>query len=130
MVQYPFCFIYFPALLSNFCVPAKLLQLCPTLDPMDCSPPGSNAHGILQKRILEWFAMPSSRELSQPKDPTQVSCVSRIGRWFFSTSSVQFSSVQLLVVSNSLRPHESQHARPPCPSPTPRVHPNSCPSSR
>ena len=34
------------------------------------------------------------------------------------------------VVSDSLQPHESQHARPPCPSPTPRVYPNSCPSSR
>ena len=34
------------------------------------------------------------------------------------------------VVSNSLRPHELQHARPPCPSLTPGVHPNSCPSSR
>ena len=33
-------------------------------------------------------------------------------------------------MSDSLRPHESQHARPPCPSPTPRVYPNSCPSSR
>ena len=33
-------------------------------------------------------------------------------------------------MSNSLQPHESQHARPPCPSPTPVVHPNSCPSSR
>ena len=42
-------------------------------------------------------------------------------------SSVQFSRS---VVSNSLRPHESQHARPPCPSPTPRVHSDSCPSSR
>ena len=31
---------------------------------------------------------------------------------------------------NSLRPHEPQHVRPPCPSPTPRVHPNPCPSSR
>ena len=42
------------------------------------------------------------------------------------------SSVQFIpsVVSDSLRPHESQHARPPCPSPTPGVHPNSCPSSR
>ena len=40
--------------------------------------------------------------------------------------SVQFSR---LVVSDSLRPHESQHTRPPCPSPTPRVHSNSCPSS-
>ena len=47
-------------------------------------------------------------------------------------SSVQFSSVHfsLSVVSDSLRPHELQHARPPCPPPTPRVHPNSCPSSR
>ena len=34
------------------------------------------------------------------------------------------------VVSDSLWPHEPQHARPPCPSPTPRVHPNSCPLSR
>ena len=34
------------------------------------------------------------------------------------------------VVSDCLRPHESQHARPPCPSPTPRVHSNSCPLSR
>ena len=44
----------------------------------------------------------------------------------------QFSSVQFShsVVSNSLWPHESQHARPLCPSPTPRVHSNSCPSSR
>ena len=42
-------------------------------------------------------------------------------------SSVQFSRS---VVSDSLRPHESQHARPPCPSPTPRVHSNSHPSSQ
>ena len=42
-------------------------------------------------------------------------------------SSVQFSRS---VVSDSLRPHKSQHPRPPCPSPTPRVHSNSCPSSR
>ena len=34
------------------------------------------------------------------------------------------------VVSDSLSPHESQHTRPPCPSPTPRVHPNSCPLTR
>ena len=41
-------------------------------------------------------------------------------------SSVQFSRS---VVSNALRPHELQHARPPCPSPTPGVHPNPCPLS-
>ena len=46
--------------------------------------------------------------------------------------SVQFSSVQFSrsVVSDSLRPHESQHARPPCPAPTPRVYSNTSPSSR
>ena len=44
--------------------------------------------------------------------------------WLFS---VQFSRS---VVSDSLRPHEPQHARPPCPSPTPRDHPNPLPSSR
>ena len=42
-------------------------------------------------------------------------------------TSVQFSCS---VTSDSLRPHEPQHARPPCPSPTPRVHPNLCPLSR
>ena len=44
---------------------------------------------------------------------------------------IQFSSVQFShsVVSDSLRPHESQHTRPPCPSPTPRVHSDSRPSS-
>ena len=48
------------------------------------------------------------------------------------TDLVQFSSVQFSrpVVSDSLQPHESQHARPPCPSPTPGVHPNPCPLSR
>ena len=42
-------------------------------------------------------------------------------------SSVQFSRS---VMSDSSRPHELQHTRPPCPSPTPGVHPNSCPSSQ
>ena len=45
----------------------------------------------------------------------------------YQLSSVQFSHS---VMSDSLQPHGPQHARPPCPSPTPRVHPNSCPSSR
>ena len=40
----------------------SITQLCPTLcDPVDCSPPGSSVHGILQVRILEWVARPSSR---------------------------------------------------------------------
>ena len=46
--------------------------------------------------------------------------------WLHNTTSVQFSHS---VVSDSLRPHEPQHTRPPCPSPTPRIHLNSCPLS-
>ena len=45
------------------------------------------------------------------------------------TLALLVSQFSRLVVSNSLRPHESQHARPPCPSPTPRVYSDSCPSS-
>ena len=46
---------------------AKSLQLCPTLcNPLDCSPPGSSAQGILQARILEWVALPFSRDLPDP----------------------------------------------------------------
>ena len=46
---------------------AKSLQSCPTFcDPMDYSPKGSFVHGILQARILEWVAMPSSRGCSDP----------------------------------------------------------------
>ena len=42
-------------------------QSCPTLwDPVDCSPPGFSVHGVLQARILEWVAMPSLRDSSQP----------------------------------------------------------------
>ena len=55
---------------------ALVAQLCPTLcDPMDCSPPGSSVHGILQVRILEWFAISYSRGSSQPKDGTLVSWI-------------------------------------------------------
>ena len=60
----------------------SVAQSCPTLcDPMDCSPPGSSVHGILQARIWEWVAISFSRASSQPRDQTRVSCVSCIGRW-------------------------------------------------
>ena len=51
-------------------------------DPMDCSLPGSSVHGILQARVLEWVAMPSSRGSFWPRDRTQVSYISCTGRWF------------------------------------------------
>jgi len=51
-------------------------QSCLTLcDPMECSPPGSSVHGILQARILEWVAMPSSRRSSRPRARSPVSCL-------------------------------------------------------
>ena len=51
-------------------------QLCPTLcDPMDCSPPGSSVHGILQARILEWVAVPFSRIFpNQGSNPGLLHC--------------------------------------------------------
>ena len=53
-------------------------QSCLTLcNPMDCSPPGSSVHGILQARILEWVAISFSREASQPRDRTHASCIGR-----------------------------------------------------
>ena len=74
---------------------SELSQSCLTLsDPMDCSLPGSSVRGILQARVLEWGAITF-------------------------TISDQISHS---VVSDSLRPRESQHTRPPCPSPTPGVH--------
>ena len=60
----------------------KSLQSCPSVcHPMDCSPPGPTVHGILQARILERVAMPSSRGSSPPRDQTLVFYVSCIGRW-------------------------------------------------
>ena len=56
-------------------------QSCPTLcDPMDYSPPGSSIRVIFHARILEWVAISFSRGSSPPRDRTQVSCVSCIGR--------------------------------------------------
>ena len=57
-------------------------QLCLTLcDPMNCSLPGSFVHGILQARVLEWVAIPSSRGSFWSRDRTCISHVSFIGRW-------------------------------------------------
>ena len=64
-------------------VKVKMLvtQLCPTLcHLMDCNPPDSSVHGILQARILVGVAVSFSRESSQSRDRTQVSCV--VSRFF------------------------------------------------
>ena len=58
---------------------------------MDCSPPGSSVHGILQVRILEWVAISFSRESSQPRDWTQFSHTA--DRLFTNWVTNSFSSV-------------------------------------
>ena len=61
------------------CVHAKSLQQCLTLcKPMDCNPPSSSVHGILQARILEWATLPFPGS-SRPRHQTRVSHVSFIG---------------------------------------------------
>ena len=132
---------------------AKSLQSCPTLcNPMDCSLPGFSVHGILQARTLEWVAISFSSIkgacawIGASLWLVCIHCAPRVhapelgkSLWLFvaylwahlgHTRGLfrdQFSSVQFShsVVSDSLRPHELQHARPPCPSPTPGVHSHS-----
>ena len=54
---------------SSAAAAAKSLRSCPTLcDPMDCSPPGTPLHGLLQARVLEWVVIAFS-------DPLQYSCI-------------------------------------------------------
>ena len=54
------------------CVYVLVTQLCPTLcDPMDCTPPGSSFHGILQAGMLEWVAIPFPTKGSNPGSPAQ-----------------------------------------------------------
>ena len=70
-----------PSICIYTCEKVKVTQSCPTLcNPMDCNLPNSSVHGILQTRILERVPMSFSRESSQPKDRTQVSCIA--GRFF------------------------------------------------
>ena len=128
------------------CLRAQLL-LCPTLcDPIDCSPPGFSVHGISQTRILEWVAISSPGDLPgsriEPMSPALAEGffpAEPPGKPFIHiTHSHKYSQVsdhssaQLSpsVASDPLQPHGLQHARPPCPSPTPRAHSDSCPSSQ
>ena len=75
----------------SVCVHAKTFRLCLTLSkPVDCSPPGSSVHRILQARILERVAIlchipPYSRGSSQPRDQTHVFCGFCTAGKFFTT---------------------------------------------
>ena len=71
---------------------------------------------------------PSSRDHLWPRDWWPSSCIA--GSYFTTKKHIDSVQFSCSVVSDSLGPHELQHARPPCPSPNPRVYSNSCPSSR
>ena len=114
-----------------------------SLRPMDCSPPGSSVHEILQAIILEWVAMLFSRGSPWPgielTSPESLALAGRFFttrdtwedlRWEVFKGQNKFSSVQFncSVMFDSVIPW-LQHAWPPCP-PTPRVYSNSCPLSQ
>ena len=65
---YSFMFLSIQVEVKWKCYPQSCLTLC---DSMDCIPPGSSVHGILQPRTLEWVAIPYSKDHSQPKDGTR-----------------------------------------------------------
>ena len=102
---------------------SSVAQSCLTLcDPMNCSTPGLPVHHQLPEFTqthVHWVG-----DVIQPAHHFRHSYTQQEGLQCFS---VQFSCYS--VVSNSLWPHEPQHTRPPCPSPTPGVHPNPCPLS-
>ena len=103
---------------------SSVTQSCPTLcDPMDWARQASLS-------ITNTWSLPKlmSIELVMPSNH-MILCLTLLllPSIFPSISSFQFSRS---IVSNSLQSHELQHARPPCPSPTPGVYPNPCPSGR
>ena len=123
--DFTFTFIY----IYIYTFECLVTQSCPTFyDPLDCSPPGFSVQGIFQQEYWNGLPFPTPGDLSDPgTEPT-----SPVSPALHSDSlptdpsgkphvciTVQFSR---LALSNSLRPNGLQHARLPCPSPTPRVY--------
>ena len=86
-------------LVIGLCVCAHV-QSCPALcDPMNCCPPGSSLHGILQARILEWVAISFSRGPCWSRDWTRVSYLSCIGR----QSLYQLRHLGMMLIGNKMQ---------------------------
>ena len=140
--------------LTTAAAAAKSLRSCPILcNPRDGSPPGSPIPGILQARTLEWVAISFSnvwkwkvkvkslsrvRLLMTPWTAAHQASLSvgfsRQEYWsgvplpYFGLNIIKINfQFSHSVVSNSLQHHWLQHARPPCPSRTPRIYSNSYP---
>ena len=85
--MWPDCWSF--ASISIFQCCYLVIKSCLTLsDPMDRSPPGSSAHGILQARVLEWVAISFSTESSWPKDQTHTSHIGRQVLYHWTTKKV------------------------------------------
>ena len=116
----------------------SVIQLCQTICNTNCSPPSSSILGILQARILSGLPCllpgdllnPGIQPTSSESPVLQANSLPWATEEAHSFISVQFSQFNRSVVSDPLRPHESQHSRPPCPSQTPGVYSDSCPSSQ
>ena len=101
--------------------------------------PGCSLEGLMLKLKLQFFGHLMRRADSFEKTLMlgKIEGRRRRGRrrmrWFdgiIDSMDIRSDQISRSVMSDSLRPHESQHARPPCPSPTQGVHPDSCPSSQ
>ena len=92
------------------CVSAKLLQLCPALcNPMDHTLPDDSVPGLLQTRMLEWVAMPSSRGSSHPRIEPSSLVWPQLAGGFFTTST---TSPIHLVPKHSLWPFPEKAIAP------------------
>ena len=111
-------------------------QSCPTLcDPIDYSPPGSSVHGDSPDKNTGVGCHALLQEIfpNQGLNPGLPHCrqtLYHLSHRGSPVSRIRSDQISRSVLSYSLQPHESQHARPPCPSPTPRVHSDSRPSSQ
>ena len=104
------------------CMHARSFQLCPTLcDPKDCCQPGSSVHGILQARILEWVAMPSSSAPShtgiKPESLTSPGSLAFFPTWEAQMSVVGVTNHSVTVASVALFQNANQAPRWPIPVP-------------
>ena len=102
----------------GYTVSSQSFQLCWTLcDPVDSSPPESSARGILQARIPEWVAIPSSRGSSWCRDRTQASCAFCTAGRFFTTEPpgklVLYSTAILYVIICTFWPQTLSSSQPP-----------------
>ena len=117
----------------NACVLSRFRHVRLFVTPWIVAHQAPLSMGFSRQEYWSGFAMPSSKGSSCPGiKPASLKSPALAGGFFTTSATWKANSVKFScsVLSDSLWPHELQHARPPCPSPTPIVHPNSCPSSR